>query len=151
MYHPLVTLENVIATHHNTEATEAEINEFIRSQMIQTTMVTIESILDNHEDYDNSKDYSDVILSKASLFENAVGYAFAIKMIESFISSPRKNIHERDSKLTYQTLKIEIEGVKNDQGHFVAKGLTYKLQGAIAKAQALIFPKSITVESGNFW
>jgi len=62
--------------------------------------------LDGHHLYDNTIDYSNVIIEKAKLFDDTIGYGIAIKCLELFISSSRSNLIERNAKLSFQALKV---------------------------------------------
>ena len=58
---------------------------------------------------------------------------------------------ERNAKLSFQTLKVELEGARNDNGHFIAKGIVYKKERAIQKAQRIIFPDPVVVIGDSIW
>jgi hypothetical protein len=67
------------------------------------------------------------------------------------MSSNRSNCIERNAKLSYQNLKIELEGIKNDNGHQMAVGIRQQLQKAVKDAQKAIFKNAPSVEYIEFW
>lgn len=150
-YHSLVLVDNIYAAVPEVNMIDEEFNNYLSEVRKQAVASVLTSILDSHVDYDPIKDYSNVLTSRSALFDDAIGFSVAIKMIELFISTSRSNSTERSAKMSYQTLKIELEGARNDNGHFVAKGLIYKLEKSIQKAQNIIFPYKVVVKNGNPW
>jgi hypothetical protein len=150
-YHSLLVFDNIYSSVPEVNMEEEDFNEYLSTIRKQAVTSVLSSILDNHVDYDPTKDYSNIITNRPALFDDAIGYSVAIKMIELFISTSRSNSNERSAKMSYQTLKIELEGARNDNGHFVAKGLVYKLDQSIRKAQKIIFPVTRIVTSKPIW
>lgn len=150
-YHSLVLVDNVYAAVPEVEMPEEEFNDYLKDIREQAVLTVLTSILDTHVDYDTSIDYSQTIIERATLFDDSIGYSVAIKMIELFISTNRSNFNERGAKMSYQSLKVELEGAKNDNGHFIAKGIIYKQEQSIKKAQKIIFPYKIVVNDGDAW
>jgi hypothetical protein len=150
-YHSLLVFDNIYSSVPKVNMEEEDFNEYLSTIRKQAVISVLSSILDNHVDYDPAKDYSNIITNRPALFDDAIGYSVAIKMIELFISTSRSNGTERSAKMSYQTLKIELEGARNDNGHFVAKGLVYKHDQSIRKAQKIIFPVTRIVTSKPIW
>lgn len=150
-FHQLATIENVYAAVAKIDMEAEELNGFLSSVREQSVVEILTLIFDQHTSYDETVDYSNLIISKPKLFDDAIGYSIAIKMLELFISSSRSNLAERNSKLSFQNLKIELEGVRNDRGFYVAKGIEYKFRTAITKAQKVIFPFKLEVDSKSIW
>jgi hypothetical protein len=150
-FHQLVTIENVYAAVPEVNMEADDFNGFLASVRKQSVMEILTAIFDQHTSYDEAVDYSQTIITKSRLFDDAIGYCIAIKMLELFISSSRKNLTERNAKMNFNSLKIELEGAKNDNGHFIAKGIEYKKERAIRTAQKIIFPQPIIVTSGQNW
>lgn len=150
-FHQLVTVENVYASVPEIDMEAEDFNGFLSSVRKQSVMEVLTAIFDQHRSYDESVDYSNVITSRPRLFDDAIGYCIAIKMLELFISSSRSNLAERNAKLTFKSLKLELEGVRNDGGFYVAKGIKYELKSAITKAQKVIFPLEAIVTSQQVW
>lgn len=150
-FHQLVTVENVYAAVPEIEMEVVDFNDFLSSIRKQSVMEVLTAIFDKNEQYVEETDYSDLILAKPRLFDDAIGYSIAIKMLELFISSSRNNLLERNAKLSFQNLKIELEGVRNDGGFYVATGIKYELKTAITKTQKILFPINATVQNGKAW
>lgn len=150
-FHQLVTIENVYAAVPEIDMEADDFIGFLFSVQKQSVKEVLTSIFDKHPSYDVNVDYSDIITSRPRLFDDAIGYCIAIKMLELFVSSNRNNLSERNAKLSFQSLKLELEGVRNDGGFYVAKGIKYELKSAISNAQKVIFPIKAVVEKGNPW
>ena len=150
-FHQLVTVDNVYAAVSKIDMGAVEFNGFLSSVRRQSVEEVLTLMFDQNASYDEDIDYSNLIISKPRLFDDAIGYSIAIKMLELFISSSRSNLLERNSKLSFQNLKLELEGVRNDKGFYVAKGIEYKFRTAITKAQKVIFPLEVIVTSGKIW
>ena len=150
-FHQLVTVENVYAAVPEIDMEVVSFNDFLSSIRKQSVMEVLTAVFDQHTSYDEVVDYSQIIISRPRLFDDAIGYCIAIKMLELFISSGRKNLADRNAKLSFQSLKLDLEGVRNDGGFYVAKGIKYELKAAITKAQKVIFPLEAIVKNGNSW
>lgn len=150
-FHQLVTVENVYAAVPEIDMEVVSFNDFLSSIRKQSVMEVLTAVFDQHTSYDEVVDYSQIIISRPRLFDDAIGYCIAIKMLELFISSGRKNLADRNAKLSFQSLKLDLEGVRNDGGFYVAKGIKYELKSAITKAQKVIFPLEAIVKNGNSW
>ena len=150
-FHQLASVENIYSAVPEVNMEEAKFNEFLSSIREQSVREVATAIFDQHHLYDETVDYSNTIIEKARLFDDAIGYCIAIKILEMFISTGRKNLTDRNAALTFQTLKVELEGARNDNGHFIAKGIVYKKERAIQKAQRIIFPDPVLIIGGNEW
>ena len=150
-FHQLASIENLHATISENLTSETRFNEQLNSMRLQTTSEVLNKILDQHSCYDFDKDYDEIIEKYQSLFDEPLGYLLAIKCMEIFVSSNRSNAIERNSKLSYQLLKIELEGVKNESGITISHGLSAKFHSAIRKAQKKLFPEQIVIIGGNEW
>jgi hypothetical protein len=150
-FHQLASVENIYSAVSEVNMEELKFNDFLSSIREQSVREVATAILDQHHLYDETVDYSNTIIEKARLFDDAIGYCIAIKILEMFISTGRKNLTERNAALTFQTLKVELEGARNDNGHFIAKGIVYKKERAIQKAQRIIFPDPVLIIGGNEW
>lgn len=150
-FHQLATVENLYSNVSEISISEVKFNELLYKIKDESVRDVLTSMLDQHRLYEESIDYSSVIVSKPRLFDDAIGYSIAIKCLEMFVSSTRSNATERSNAMSFNTLKIELEGAKNDNGHFIAKGIVYKKESAIKKAQKIIFPEPILVTSGSKW
>ena len=109
------------------------------------------AIIDQNVLSEEIVDYSSTIINRPRIFDDAIGYSIAIKCLELFVSSSRKNLAERNAKLSYQNLKMELEGVRNESGHLVAKGLIMRKEFAIRQAQKILFPRKIIIDGTPNW
>lgn len=150
-FHQIATVENIYSAVPEVNMEEQKFNEYLSLIRQQSVLEVLTAILVQHHLYDETIDYSNSIIEKARLFDDAIGYCIAIKILEMFISTGRKNLTERNAALTFQTLKVELEGARNDNGHFIAKGIVYKKERAIQKAQRIIFPDPVLIIGGNEW
>lgn len=150
-FHQLVIVENVYAAVPEVNMEAEDFNGFLSSVRKQAVLEVLTLIFDKHEDYIEETDYSSLIETKTRLFDDAIGYCMAVKMLELFISTSRKNFVDRNAKLAFQNLKLELEGVRNDGGFYIAKGIKYELKNAITKTQKIIFPKKAIVQNGKPW
>ncbi|WP_177764009.1 hypothetical protein [Flavobacterium sp. I3-2] len=150
-FHQLANLENIFFTINENQTGEETFNIFLEAMRKQAAIEVLNKILDQHEDYDFEKDYDSIVNKYQSLFDEPLGYLLAIKAIELFVSSNRSNAVERNSKLSFQMLKVELEGVRNDNGHLISEGLNSKFHTSIKKAQKKIFPRQIQIISDKVW
>lgn len=150
-FHSLASVENIYSAVAEPDMEDALFNEFLASMRAQAVMEIMTAILDQHHLYDETIDYSSVITAKVKIFDDAIGYCIAIKALELFISTGRKNLTERNASLNFQTLKVELEGAKNDKGFTIAKGIILKKELAIQKAQRILFPDEILINGDPIW
>jgi hypothetical protein len=150
-FHQLVTVENVYAAVPKTDMEAVDFNGFLLSVRKQAVSEVLTKILDQNDQYVEETDYSDLILERPKLFDDAIGYCIVIKMLELFVSSNRSNLLERNAKLSFQNLKIELEGLRNDGGFYVATGVKFEYKKAIADTQKILFPKNATIQNGKPW
>ena len=66
------------------------------------------------------------------LLSKAISLDFTIKCLQTYISSSRSNIHQRDSQVLYEKIMLQIEGTK--AGHSVTDvlGLRQQVVGEIS-------------------
>lgn len=150
-FHQLVIVDNIYAAVQEVDMEAAKFNGFLASVRRQSTIEVLTSVFDKCELYDEDVDYSDTIIKRPKLFDDAIGYSMAIKMLELFMASARINAKEINTKMSFNALKIELEGVRNDGGFYVAKGIKYELKTAITKTQRILFPIIPLVKKGPSW
>lgn len=151
MFHQLAIVDNIHAAVSEIDMEPEEFNGFLSSIRNQATREVLTRIMDRSKLYDSSYDYSVIIQSKIALFDDPIGYCIAIKILELFISSSRSNLLERNAKLSFQSLKLELEGVRNDSGVYVAQGIVNKYEKSIQEAQKIIFKEPILIIKGKDW
>ena len=150
-FHKLVTIPNLYFTVPVVDMEKADFEEILDQLRIDAVMNALTAVLHQSSDYIDSFDYDEIITDKISLFDNVIGYFLAISAIELMVSSNRKNDDTRNINLSYQQLKIELEGLKNDGGHVVSQGLKRELYYATRSAKKIIFPPKIIVTSKKVW
>lgn len=150
-FHQLASLENIYCAISEVNLENAKLNDYLSELKSESVLEVVTAILEQNHLYKDSFDYSATIEAKSSLFDDAIGYTMAIKCLELFVSTSRKNFFERNASLSFQTLKIELEGAKNDGGFRVAEGIVYKRHLAIKKAQRIIFPNPILLKGDKVW
>lgn len=150
-FHHLATLKNLYYTVPKIAIEKEVFEETLAQLRTDAVKSALTSVLSQSVDYKQETDYDTTIESKIELFDEIIGYTMAIQAIEMMVSSNRKNDDERNINLTYSQLKMELEGVRNDNGHIISQGLKRELIFAIRKARLIIFPQVIIVTSEKVW
>lgn len=150
-FHQLANIVNLYYTVDESFTIESDFNSLLKEIRLQAAIEVMNKILDQHHCYDFDFDYDKKLEKYQSLFDEPLGYLIAIKCIETYISSSRSNYIERNTKLAFELLKIELEGVTNEQGIIISKGLNSKFYSSIKKAQKKIFPEPIKIIGGAEW
>lgn len=151
-FHKLVTLENLYATVEEINLTEEDFNAYLEQMKQDAVLSVLTRIMHQNKEYLDSFDYSDILLKKVALFDEPIGYTLAVTALEQMVSTARVNDNERSSNIAYNKLKIELEGVTDDHGRLIAKGIISKLYASIKKASDIIFPaKPLTIDNAPYW
>lgn len=150
-FHQLVTVENVLAAVPDSAISETDFNAKLSEIRDNAVRSVLTLIIDLNPNSILDSDYSDIVITNPVLFEDAVGYKVAISVLELFISTERLNTTERAAQMAISSLKLEIEGWKNESGITVANGLGQKLNKAVAMASNKLFPINATVQNGKSW
>lgn len=150
-FHQLASVLNLYYTINEDVLTELDFNSLLKEIRLQAAIEVMNKILDQHHCYDFDFEYDKKLEKYQSLFDKPLGYLIAIKCIETYISSSRSNYIERNAKLAFEMLKIELEGVTNEQGIIISKGLNSKFYSSVKKAQKKIFPEPIQIIGGAEW
>ncbi len=150
-FHQLSTVENVFSCISNKDADNEVLNLTLLKMKKDSVLEVLNKVFDtnplanlkNQEEVISlnfKKDYSLDIQNKYSLFDDAIGYAMAIRCLQLFISSTRSNAKERKITQSYEALKVELEGVINEQGVLIAKGAIGYYDASIINAVKILFP-----------
>lgn len=150
-FHQLANVLNLFHTVDEKFTDSTEFNNLLKEIRLQAAIEVMNKILDQHHCYDFEFDYDKKLEKYQSLFDEPLGYLLAIKCIETYISSNRSNYIERNAKLAFEMLKIELEGIKNEQGITISQGLNMKFYTSIKKAQKILFPEPIQIIGGKEW
>ena len=149
-FHALCTIENIFSALPELE-NEAAFNSVLTGIRSAAVLEVLPVVLNKHKDYDNATDYDQTITDNITLFDDCIGYKGAIMILEMIMTTKESNLAERNAKLTASSLKLEIEGFKNDYGHLVASGLVQKYNLSIQRAVDKIFPQFPEVKTGPNW
>lgn len=152
-YHKLASVEMVsyCTTNEGSEAiTNDTLNDLLIKRKEQAVLKVLQSVFDINEranftyNHKNQRidlsgtDYSQVIVDRANLFDNAIGYQAAYDVLETIATSSRSNILERCGMDAAQ-LKYEMQGVVFE-GKTITTGLQQSLWGATKHIIAILFP-----------
>jgi len=151
-FHRLATLKNIYKTVEKPTMDSAEFNAYLEQMKVDAVKHVLSAILDRHRLYVLERDYSDIIIGRPELFDGAVGYALAISAIEQMVSTSRSNYIETSAKLSYQQLKMELEGVVDDAGRVRSVGLKQELHHSIRQAIRAIFKEGVKIfDASDVW
>lgn len=141
-FHKLATLKNIYNTVEKPNMGTVEFNAFLQMMKTNAVRQVLSAVLDRHKDYKPEDDYSQMIIDRPAIFDDAIGYTLASAVVEQLISTSRSNYIESSAKLSYQQLKMEVEGIVDDSGRLRAKGLKREQTYAIDQAIDAIFIKT---------
>ena len=150
-FHQLVTVENILAAIPNPSIDDDDFNAKLEEIRDNAARSVLTLIIDLNSNSILSKDYSNTIISNPALFDEALGYKVAISILELFISTERENFSTRSAQMAISSLKLELEGWKNEAGITVANGLGQKLDKAVTMATERLFPKNKTITFKQIW
>ena len=138
-FHKLATLKNIYHTAEDVNMTTEEFNNFLADMKSNVARQVLTAVLDRNKKYRPEHDYSDLIIGRPAIFDDAIGYTLASTVVEQLIATSRSNYIESSAKLSYQQLKMELEGVVDDSGRLRARGLKRDQIYAIDQAIKAIF------------
>lgn len=150
-FHQLITVENLLNVGLPESATEEIFNDTLTKIKEQAVLTVLHDAVEESTSYDPAVDYTDMLTKNAALFDKAIGYAGVVSSLELMMTSNRINTEERNLKLSAASLKLELEGYRNDAGVTVAKGIRYRYDKAILKIKSKLFPEGPTVNSDKIW
>ena len=146
-FHALVSAENVKDTMPIISPSNDQLNTYLLECKKQGALDAIHRIFYQSEYYITTFDYSLIVEQYSGVIAKVVGYATAAYVMDMMINSTRVNHTERIAK--YQTLKIELNGLKDGNGIVQQAGVLNFLYYATLDAQNIIFPQSNKVEIYN--
>lgn len=151
-FHKLATLKNIYNTVEMPNMNSGEFNAFLAQMKRDAVLGVLSAILDRHKNYQPAEDYSELILGRPGIFDDAIGYTLASTVIEQLISTSRSNYIESSAKLSYQQLKMEIDGVVDDSGRIRVKGLKREVAYSIRQAISAIFKSEVQIfDASHIW
>jgi len=150
-FHQLAIVENMYSAVAQINMPDTDFNNYLQEIKTESAREVLTLILNRDRSYVYATDYSTWVIDQPELFDDAYGYTIAIKCLELFISTARKNLKERNAKLAIENLKVELEGLKNDAGVVVVQGIKRERYYAVKQAKSIIFPKQIVVDGSPRW
>jgi len=150
-FHKLVILRNLYATVEVINMVQADFEAHLDALVVNAVKSALVRVLNQSPSYLDDFDYSSTVALKPEIFDEVVGYTLAISSLEQMVSTLRKNEEERNVTLSYQQLKIELDGITDERGFVKSKGITQKLNAAVWRAQEIIFPPVLEIEDANVW
>lgn len=150
-FHQLASIDNIYAAVPKINMEAEEFNAVLTDIRMQATLQAMADILDKNNLYLPDTDYDAMIISNRSVFDTAIGFKAAISVLEFLISSKRINPEERNSKLAAGSLKIELEGLRSEQGVVVSKGIKYFYEKSVRSASRKLFPEPILIFGDQLW
>ena len=157
-FHRLCTTENMYACVDNAKISMTDFNTFLRDMRREVVVKVLDVALvyntneafirlPNGNLIDRTvQDFDPMVTSRKALFTRAIGYQLAVDCIELMISTPRMNGRERNAALSYESLKIELEGLEETN----SKGLMGSLYGARKALSTALFPNYIKKPTARF-
>lgn len=155
-FHSLVTIETifsctrVVLSNSNDESSDA-FNAELENFRQQAAREILPLIVNKNPNYKISEDYTQKIQDNIILFDDALGYKVAIKVLEYCMSSTRINQDEINVNLSASKLLLDINGYIDNNGKLQARGLVHELKKSIQTATNLLFPVYPTIQDGNAW
>lgn len=151
-FHRLVDLKNIYESVEDPEMPKVDFENYLNQIRFDATKSILAKCLDSTECYDDSIDYDSYIESKYNLFEDAIGYAVAITILELMLSTKRSNLSEINANLTYEKLKLELYGLRSEKGVVVARGLKGELENVIYNIKCIFCPlDQVSINSDPIW
>jgi len=169
-FHALNTVENVYACISNLEANDTTVNEFLYKMKRDAVLEVLNRVFDlNPLAYRATQEingktvtslgyaieYDGAVISHPSLFDEAIGYSMTIKCLQLFLTTKRSNIEESTISLSYDQMKLELEGMVNEYGKLVVSGSIQKFESAVARIIQILFPtttsSTATIKGVSVW
>lgn len=148
-YHATCTSENVYKIIGDEPLSNEELNATLLGFKRQGALETLQLIFDNSPQYNPSEDYAGTVVKYIGVIQKVYGLTVSAMVLQNMLTSKRVNDTERATR--YGLLKTELEGVKNETGITVSRGVIAKQATAVLKAQEIIFPEDILIIGESVW
>ena len=151
-FHKLAIVENAVSAIPNSSVIASGYNSFLYDMKKAGVLKVLSLVFDinpraNYSFDGGGKrtdisgtDYTQTIIIRSNLFDEAIGYQVAYDTIELMLLTSRINMEERLSKMNFNEMKIEMGDFYND-GELVGKGILGKLNQVIERIIDILFPK----------
>lgn len=154
-FHTTATVENVFACISNLDVDNDGLNEFLEEMKRDTVLEVLNKIFDTNirakyqfnagiRSINFAPEYSDFIIANQSVFEESIGYSMVVRCFQLFISTIRSNENESAISMSFELLKSELEGMKNEYGKTIAIGHRAVYGIKISEAINILFPEENT-------
>lgn len=150
-FHKLVNIPNLYATTDEVNLPVADFEIFLQQLVTDSVKASLVAVMDQSVRNVPGDDYSLLIEQNANVFDEVVGYNLATSALEQMVSTTRVNDSQRNANATYTKLKVELNGLTDDNGHFKAQGINSKYKSAIRKARRVMFPRLPEIKSKKIW
>jgi len=169
-FHVLNTAENVYACISNLESTDDTVNEFMYKMKRDSVLEVLNKVFDlnplayrrtqevngkNVTSLGYAIEYDAAIVSHESLFDEAIGYSMTMRCLSLFLTTKRLNLEESSINLSYEQMKLELEGMVNEYGKLVVHGTVQKFNSAINRVIEILFPtttsSTATIRGVSVW
>lgn len=150
-FHKLASIDNLFNTIAKEDTLEVPFNDYLSQVRTDAVKYVLTAIFDKNPKYIFDFDYSFWITDRPALFDDAIGYSMAISAIEEMVTTSRSNDQERNARLSYDKLKIELDGIKDSYGNVMSSGLKRAQYSSVRNAAEIIFPNPLIIESPKVW
>lgn len=148
-FHQLTLSEDIYKTGGDDVLTIEQLNTLLLGFKKAGALETLTLIFNNSPRYDPLQDYEGTVVKYQGVISQVYGLVVCKLALQMMATSKRVNDTERKTK--YGLLKTELEGVRNEQGIIVSRGVIGNLANAVFKAQEIIFPQPIEIIAENLW
>lgn len=140
-FHKLVTVENIYHCHPQVDMSISKLNAYLKELLDNVVREILNDVFVMDYRADVTEDYSSTIANCASagVFDNAIGYCHAVKVLELISSNVRSNRVERLNVDSFQMLKSELEGYRNPEGRLISRGVVFKCKDARENVKAKFY------------
>ena len=150
-FHKLVNLDNLYHTVETVNASESVFESDLQQMISNAARSALVKVVDQSIRSKPETDYSESIQENIELFDEVLGYELAISALEMMVSSSRQNDEKRNANATYSKLKVELEGLTDENGMLRSVGIKTSLNRAVRKAQNKMFPWAARVSGKPIW
>lgn len=151
-FHQLVTVENVFSAIPNKNANVQELNGKLYELKRQSVLDVLHKVYDmnllatsaTHNGFTSlnylvGQDYSNIIIERSPVFDEAIGIRIAIKALELMLTTSRSNINTSNAKYSYNAIREALDGSFTAEGKLLSYGLYAKYNKVINDTINVLF------------
>ena len=150
-------IENVFKLIPESNISDVRLNGFL-TEMLDTTIIEIlNDVFITDSRSAGNKDNASLVVKygETGLFDNAIGYCHAIKVIELILSSNRSNREEILAKTSVGQIQAILKGTYTTEGKKLVDGLIHKCSGAREEIKTILYGSSkgdaVICDGTNEW